>query len=156
MDPHGELQALVERLAQVAHPDAPEPARQVLAARDLRDILEEVYLDAGAAAHDAGMSWAAIAAALGLSGAGSAHFLFGDGRQERLDKLRQRTARAKVDPPPHVPGISVDEAAARLGVSPATLRRRIASGHIKATLVESPGGRTRWVVDEADLARTEA
>ncbi|MGC4154488.1 MAG: hypothetical protein QM628_15620 [Propionicimonas sp.] len=157
MDPHAELRNLVARWAQVAHADAPEAAREVLAARDLRDALEEVYVDAGAAAHDNGLSWAGLAGILGLSGGGSAHFLFGDGRTARLEKHRRRmgdrTPRAPAAP--EVPGIPLPEAAARLGISESTLRRRIDAGKVQATQITTPGGRTRWIVDEAELPKAD-
>lgn len=130
----------------------------MLAARDTRDACEAVFREAGAQAHDSGLSWAALANILGLAGGGSAHFLFGPGREDRLARHRQRAEQRAVRQPAveMPPGISVEVAASRLGVSPTTVRRRIQAGSLRASVVTSAGGRTKLLVDERDAPAARA
>lgn len=50
----------------------------------------------------------------------------------------------------HTAGLSVAEAAQRLGVSERTIRRRIQTGEIRAASVDTPQGHT-WQIDPASL-----
>jgi len=144
-----DLAALIARAAQTEHADAPELARELLAARDLRDLAEAAYLDAGRTAHERGLTYAAMAEVLGLAGAGSAHFTFAPGKEARLARLRR--GGTLVEPSAPADQITVAEAARRLGISTSTARRQIESGDLPAVAVPLPSGRTRWMISAADV-----
>lgn len=50
--------------------------------------------------------------------------------------------------------IGIKEAAKALDVSPATIRRRIKKGELKAELVEGPNG-PQWIINRNDLAESQ-
>ncbi len=93
---------------------------------------------------DAGATWDEVADAAGLSPSAAKYRWAGDdeaiaGRQEASRK-RKRDRPSTV--PTDLPGLSVSEAAKRLGVTPQAIYQRVTRGILRAETVRLPDGRT--------------
>ena len=105
---------------------------------------EREYAEALLAAHHEGLTWAEVAAAAGLENAGQARL-----RAEKAmtpgEISPSRRRRDAASTPPEPVGVSVAEAARRLGVADSTVYARIDRGEIASTVDDL--GRTRVLLD---------
>ena len=123
---------------------AGDPLERLRALRAALAALESdsASLIAVRAALDAGADWNGIAAAAGL-GAAAAKWRWQGTDPEiaaRHEAGRKRSARPS-SVPTDLPGLSVSEAARRLGVSAQAIYLRISRGQLEAQTVELPDGR---------------
>ncbi len=102
---------------------------------------------------DAGAGWEAIAASAGLKPAAAKWRWQGTDAEivERHAAGRKRAARPS-SVPSDLPGESVSEAAARLGVTAQAVYQRVARGQLRAETVELPDGRRYKRVFEEDAS----
>lgn len=124
---------------------APEPLERLRAIRSLITALERdaATLDAVRAALADGAGWEQIAEASGLKPAAAKWRWQGSDAEiaSRHDAGRKRSARPS-SVPTDLPGLSVAEAARRLGVSTQAVYLRISRGTLEAVTVQLPDGRT--------------
>lgn len=125
--------------------------------RDIRALLEALDSDPASLqavrdALDGGAGWEEIATAAGLKPAAAKWRWQGTDAEiaERHEAGRKRAARPS-SVPTDLPGLSVAEAAARLGVSAQAIYLRVTRGTLRAETVELPDGRSykRVFPDEA-------
>jgi hypothetical protein len=116
--------------------------------RDLRSLLaaldqDPATLEAVREAIDAGSSWDDVASAAGLKPAAAKWRWQGTDAEiaERHEAGRKRSARPS-SVPTDLPGMSVAEAAARLGVSAQAIYLRVSRGSLRAETIELPDGRS--------------
>ena len=116
--------------------------------RDIRSLLaaldeDPATLVAVREAVDAGTSWDEIAAAAGLKPAAAKWRWQGTDAEiaHRHEAGRKRSARPS-SVPTDLPGLSVAEAAARLGVSAQAIYLRVSRGALRAETIELPDGRS--------------
>lgn len=93
---------------------------------------------------DAGASWDDIADAAGLSPSAAKYRWAGDDEAiaARHEASRKRKRDRPSSVPTDLPGLSVSEAARRLGVTPQAVYQRVNRGLLEARTVELPDGRT--------------
>lgn len=125
--------------------------------RDIRALLDALDHDPATlqAVRDAlknGAGWDEVAAAAGLKPAAAKWRWQGTDAEiaERHEAGRKRSARPS-SVPTDLPGLSVAEAAARLGVSAQAIYLRVSRGALRAETIELPDGRSykRVFPDEA-------
>ncbi|MET1052220.1 MAG: hypothetical protein ABWX65_06245 [Mycetocola sp.] len=116
--------------------------------RDLREAMtaleqDRATLAAVREAVDSGATWDAVAAAAGLKAAAAKWRWQGTDEQiaERHEAGRKRAARPS-SVPTDLPGLSVADAAAQLGVSAQAVYLRITRGTLRAETVELADGRS--------------
>ncbi len=99
----------------------------------------------GARARAAGATWPEIGRVAGIS-AGSAVAAFSPGREERLRRMAERSAKRVIpSTPANLPGVGVAEAARRLDVTNATVYARADRGELESVVVS---GRKRFITPE--------
>lgn len=130
-----------------------DPLSRVAGIRDALAALdaEPATLGAVREALDAGAGWEAIAASAGLKPAAAKWRWQGTDAEiaQRHEAGRKRAVRPS-SVPSDLPGESVAEAAARLGVTAQAVYQRIARGQLKAETVELADGRRYKRVFEAE------
>ena len=108
---------------------------------------------------EAGRSWEAIADAAALSPSAAKYRWAGDDDEiaARQEASRKRKRERPSSVPTDLPGLSVAEAAARMGVTPQAIYQRVTRGLLRAETVELPDGRTykRVFPDEGPVAEEE-
>lgn len=101
----------------------------------------------------AGRTWDEIAHAAGLSPSAAKYRWAGDDDEiaARHEASRKRKRERPSSVPTELPGLSVSEAAAKLGVTPQAIYQRVTRGLLRAETVELPDGRKykRVFPDEA-------
>ncbi|WP_395242499.1 hypothetical protein ACGGZK_09910 [Agromyces sp. MMS24-K17] len=144
--------AALARLAALESGEAPAPADGRAAALDrvrgIRDLVAALERDPAvlAAVRDAvaaGATWDDVADASGLSASAAKYRWAGDdatiGARQEASRARKRERPSSV--PTDLPGESVAEAAARLGVTPQAIYQRVTRGLLVARTIELPDGR---------------
>jgi transposase-like protein len=93
---------------------------------------------------DGGASWESVAEASGLSPSAAKYRWAGDDAAiaERQEASKRRKRERPSSRPTDLPGMSVAEAAAKLGVTAQAIYQRVARGQLEAQTVELPDGRT--------------
>ena len=142
--------------AAVAHPESPPAALDRI--RAIRMLVAELEKDSATLkavreARAAGISWDDIAEAAGL-GAPAAKWRWSGTDAEiamRHEAGRKRSTRPS-SVPTDLPGLSVSEAAVKLGVSAQAIYLRVTRGTLRAETVTLPDGRAykRVFPDEAE------
>jgi len=136
-------QETVDAYAELA--SATQPLDRLRGIRSLVTALEAdaASLTAVRAAIDAGATWNEVAAAAGLGAAAAKWRWQGtdDDIETRLEAGRKRSARPS-SKPTDLPGVSVAEAAKRLGVSVQAVYLRITRGTLIAETVTLDDGRS--------------
>lgn len=125
-----------------------DAARRLREAEDRHRSSATLLAEALLAAHDGGFTWAEIARAADLGSAETARIRAYRARddEEVPPSLRWRRQRGSAPrATPDVPGVSITEAAKRLGVSRQTVYVWLRSGKLNATTDEA--GRTRVLLD---------
>ncbi|HEU0182981.1 MAG TPA: hypothetical protein VFR16_12390 [Agromyces mariniharenae] len=115
-------------------------------------------LEAVREALDAGATWDEVADAAGLS-ASAAKYRWAGGDEaiaERQEASRRRKRERPSSVPTDLPGLSVSDAAKRLGVTPQAIYQRVNRGLLEATTVELPDGRKYRRVFLPDVAEDGA
>lgn len=144
--------------------DAETEATPLERLRGIRSLIAALEADPASlvavrAALDAGRSWEAIADAAGLSPSAAKYRWAGDDDEiaARHEASRKRKRERPSSVPTDLPGLSVAEAAARLGVTPQAIYQRVTRGLLRAETVELPDGRTykRVFPDERPAADQE-
>jgi DNA-directed RNA polymerase specialized sigma24 family protein len=155
-----ESRAWLDRVAELdaaaaASPQSPPPALdRIRAVRMLAAELERdaATLQAVREARASGLTWEDIADAAGLGAAAAKWRWHGTDAEiaERHEAGRKRSARPS-SVPTDLPGMSVSEAAKKLGVSAQAVYLRVSRGVLRAETVTLPDGRTykRVFPDEA-------
>ena len=137
--------ARLARLEQAGESDAAALDR-LRGIRSLAVALEAepATLRAVRAALDAGAAWDEVADAAGLSPSAAKYRWAGDDDAiaERQEASRKRKRERPSSSPADLPGLSVSEAAKRLGVTPQAIYQRVTRGQLEARTVELPDGRT--------------
>jgi hypothetical protein len=99
-----------------------------------------------------GAGWEQLAAAAGLSPSAAKYRWAGDDATiaERQEASRRRKRERPSSRPADLPGLSVAEAAEKLGVTPQAIYQRVTRGQLEAQTVELPDGRKykRVILDE--------
>ena len=105
---------------------------------------DPAQLDAVRGALDARASWEEIADAAGLSPSAAKYRWAGDDAEiaARQEASRKRKRDRPSSVPTDLPGLSVSEAAARLGVTPQAIYQRVTRGQLDAQTVQLPDGRS--------------
>jgi transposase-like protein len=154
-----ETAAALERLVRLEGADtAADPIDRLRGIRSLAVALEAeaATLRAVREALDAGATWDEVADASGLSPSAAKYRWAGDDDAiaVRQEASRQRKRDRPSTAPTDLPGLSVAEAAKRLGVTPQAIYQRVTRGQLEARTVELPDGRTykRVFPDEASTA----
>jgi hypothetical protein len=92
----------------------------------------------------AGVTWDEVADAAGLSASAAKYRWAGD--DEAIEARQEASRRRKRDRPSSapidLPGLSVSEAAKRLGVTPQAIYQRVTRGQLEAETVRLPDGRS--------------
>ncbi|QAY73410.1 hypothetical protein ET445_08720 [Agromyces protaetiae] len=116
--------------------------------RGIRSLAAALDADAAALAaareaHASGSTWDEIADAAGLSPSAAKQRWAGDDDEiaARREASRQRKRERPSSKPTDLPGLSVAEAAAKLGVTPQAVYQRVTRGLLEARTVELPDGR---------------
>jgi transposase-like protein len=137
--------ARLARLEQVGEQDA-APLDRLRGIRSLAVALEAdgATLRAVREALDGGATWDEVADAAGLSPSAAKYRWAGDDDTiaERQEASRKRKRERPSSAPTDLPGLSVSEAAKRLGVTPQAIYQRVTRGQLEARTVELPDGRT--------------
>ncbi len=116
--------------------------------RGIRSLIAALEADPASlaavrAALDAGTSWDEVADAAGLSPSAAKYRWAGDddaiASRQAASRERKRDRPSSV--PTDLPGLSVAEAAKRLGVTPQAVYQRVTRGLLEARTVELPDGR---------------
>lgn len=136
-------------LSRVADGDSSETRPDALSRlRDIRSLSAELdkdsaTLEAVREAIAAGASWESVAAAAGLGVSAAKWRWLGtdDEIAERHEAGRKRAARPS-SVPTDLPGLSVSDAAKRLGVTAQAIYLRVSRGSLRAETVELADGRT--------------
>ncbi|WP_127794004.1 hypothetical protein [Agromyces sp. LHK192] len=140
-----EASAALERLIALHRATHASPLDRLRGIRSLATALDAdpAALDAVRDALAAGAGWDDVADAAGLS-ASAAKYRWSGGDDEiakRQEQSRQRKRERPSTRPQDLPGLSVAEAAARLGVTPQAIYQRVTRGLLRAETVELPDGR---------------
>ena len=121
------------------------PLERLRGIRSLVAALEadDAAITAVREAIDAGATWDDVADAAGLSPAAVKYRWAGDDDaiEQRQEASRKRKRERPSSVPTDLPGLSVSEAAKRLGVTPQAIYQRVNRGLLEATTVELPDGR---------------
>jgi transposase-like protein len=132
--------------AAVASPQSPPAALDRI--RSVRMLAAELEKDSATLhavreARASGISWEQIAQAAGLGAAAAKWRWHGTDAEiaERHEAGRKRSARPS-SVPTDLPGMSVSEAASKLGVSAQAVYLRVSRGQLRAETVSLPDGRT--------------
>jgi transposase-like protein len=137
--------ARLARLELVGEQDA-APLDRLRGIRSLAVALEAegATLRAVREALDGGATWDEVADAAGLSPSAAKYRWAGDDDTiaERQEASRKRKRERPSSAPTDLPGLSVSEAAKRLGVTPQAIYQRVTRGQLGARTVELPDGRT--------------
>ncbi len=140
-----ETRAVLERLLALDVDAASSPLERVAAIREASSMLDAdpAALTAVRAAIDAGASWSDIAQAARLSPAASRWRWQGDDAEiaARHEAGRKRSERPS-SKPTDLPGLSVAEAAQRLGVTAQAVYLRVSRGQLRAETVTLADGRS--------------
>jgi hypothetical protein len=138
--------ALAELLGLEQSTTDAAPLARLRGIRSLVTALEAdpAQLAAVRAALDAGATWEQIADAAGLSASAAKYRWAGDDAEiaARQEASRERKRDRPSSVPTDLPGLSVSEAAARLGVTPQAIYQRVTRGQIEAQTVQLPDGRS--------------
>ena len=129
------------RLAELEAGSAdPAPLERL---RGIRSLVAALDADP-AEALDGGATWDDVADAAGLSPSAAKYRWAGDDAAiaHRQEASRKRKRERPSSVPADLPGLSVAEAAKRLGVTPQAIYQRVARGLLKAQTVELPDGRS--------------
>jgi hypothetical protein len=122
------------------------PLARLRGIRSLVTALEAdpAQLAAVRAALQAGATWDEIADAAGLSASAAKYRWAGDDDEiaARQEASRKRKRDRPSSVPTDLPGVSVAEAAARLGVTPQAIYQRVTRGLLEAQTVQLPDGRS--------------
>ena len=107
---------------------------------------------------DGGATWDEVADAAGLSASAAKYRWSGGDRAiaERQEASRRRKRERPSSVPTDLPGLSVSDAAKRLGVTPQAIYQRVNRGLLEATTVELPDGRKYRRVFLPDVAEDGA
>ncbi|WP_448810687.1 hypothetical protein [Agromyces bauzanensis] len=135
-----------------------EPLERLRGIRSLVSALEAdpASLRAVREALDAGATWDEVADAAGLGPSAAKYRWAGDdaaiATRQEASRKRKRDRPSSV--PTDLPGLSVSEAARRLGVTPQAIYQRVSRGLLRAETVELPDGRAykRVFPDEGPAA----
>ena len=156
--------AALDALHGTAGGDAETDATPLERLRGIRSLIVALEADPATLAAvrealDAGTSWEAIADAAGLSPS-AAKYRWAGGDDEiaaRQEASRKRKRERPSSVPTDLPGESVAEAAARLGVTPQAIYQRVTRGLLRAETVELPDGRKykRVFPDEGPSAEAD-
>jgi transposase-like protein len=146
----GESAGALARLAELesaASGDADAtPLERLRGIRALAAALEAdpAALVAVREALDGGATWDDVAEAAGLSTSAAKYRWAGDDDTiaQRQEASRRRKRDRPSTAPTDLPGLSVSDAAKRLGVTPQAIYQRVNRGLLDATTVELPDGRT--------------
>jgi transposase-like protein len=146
----GESAGALARLAELesaASGDADAtPLERLRGIRALAAALEAdpAALVAVREALDGGATWDDVAEAAGLSTSAAKYRWAGDDDTiaQRQEASRRRKRDRPSTAPTDLPGLSVSDAAKRLGVTPQAIYQRVNRGLLEATTVELPDGRT--------------
>ena len=140
-----ETRAALERLLALDADAAADPLALVAAIRTVSATLDAdpAALAAVRTALDAGASWSDVAQAAQLSPAASRWRWQGDDAEiaARHEAGRKRSERPS-SKPTELPGLSVAEAAKRLGVTAQAIYLRVSRGQLRAETVSLPDGRS--------------
>ncbi|SIO22810.1 hypothetical protein [Agromyces cerinus] len=121
------------------------PLERLRGIRSLVAALEAdpASLSAVREALDAGRTWDEIADAAGLSASAAKYRWAGDDAEieARHEASRKRKRERPSSVPTELPGRSVSEAAAKLGVTPQAIYQRVTRGLLRAETVELADGR---------------
>lgn len=135
-------------LARLAEHDADSGSKPVERLHAIRQLLSALETDAATltsvrAALAQGASWEEIADAAGLKPAAAKWRWHGTDQEiaARQDAGRKRAARPS-SVPTDLPGLSVAEAAVRLGVTPQAVYLQVSRGKLASRTVELPDGRS--------------
>ena len=147
MDPlSAETRAAFDRLL-----DAATGVERVRSIHSLQEALRQEELVAVRAALDDGATWDEVAAAAGLQPAAAKWRWQGSDAEiaERHEKGRKRSARPS-SVPTDLPGLSVAEAATKLGISAQGVYLRVSRGQLRSETVTIADGRSykRVYLDE--------
>lgn len=136
-----------EALERLAAAEAGEPVAPLERVRDIRSLVAALDADPATLAAvreavDAGVNWEEIADAAGLKPAAAKWRWQGSDEDiaERHEAGRKRAARPS-SVPTDLPGLSVAEAAASLGISAQAVYLRVSRGQLRAETVELTDGR---------------
>jgi len=157
----GESAGALARLAELesaASGDADAtPLERLRGIRALAAALEAdpAALVAVREALDGGATWDDVAEAAGLSTSAAKYRWAGDDDTiaQRQEASRRRKRDRPSSAPTDLPGLSVSDAAKRLGVTPQAIYQRVNRGLLEATTVELPDGRTYkrvFLVEDAE------
>ena len=156
--------AALDALHGTAGGDAETDATPLERLRGIRSLIVALEADPATLAAvrealDAGTSWEAIADAAGLSPSAAKYRWAGDDDEiaARQEASRKRKRERPSSVPTDLPGESVAEAAARLGVTPQAIYQRVTRGLLRAESVELPDGRKykRVFPDEGPSAEAD-
>ena len=140
-----ETAAALLRLATLDADDATDPLEMLRAIRLVQSALEAdaATLASVRAAIAAGASWDDVADAAGLKAAAARWRWLGTDEEiaARLAAGRKRSARPS-SVPTDLPGLSVAEAAAQLGVTASAIYLKVTRGTLESREVTLPDGRT--------------
>lgn len=140
-----ETAAALQHLAALDAAAAPDPLEVLQAIRAMQNALETdaATLTAVRAALAAGASWDAVAGAAGLKAAAARWRWLGTDEEiaARLAAGRKRSARPS-SVPTDLPGLSVAEAAAKLGVTASAVYLQVSRGTLESREIVVPDGRT--------------
>ena len=135
-------------LARLVRLEAGEDAAPLERLRGIRALASALDAEPGALAAvrealDAGATWDEVADAAGLSPSAAKYRWAGDDDAivQRKEASRKRKRERPSSVPTDLPGLSVSEAAKRLGVTPQAIYQRVNRGLLEATTVELPDGR---------------
>lgn len=150
--------ALAALAALESGPADAAPLERLRGIRSLATALEAdpASLRAVREALDAGATWDEVADAAGLSPSAAKYRWAGDddaiATRQEASRKRKRDRPSSV--PTDLPGLSVAEAARRLGVTPQAIYQRVSRGLLRAETLELPDGRTykRVFPDEGPAA----
>lgn len=135
-------------LARLVRLEAGEDAAPLERLRGIRALASALDAEPGALAAvrealDAGATWDEVADAAGLSPSAAKYRWAGDDDAiaDRQEASRKRKRERPSSVPTDLPGLSVSEAAKRLGVTPQAIYQRVNRGLLEAATVELPDGR---------------
>lgn len=141
-----ESAAALARLAALEQGADASPLDRLRGIRQLVVALEAdpAALEAVREALDAGRTWDDVAEAAGLSASAAKYRWAGDDATiaERQEASRRRKRDRPSSRPTDLPGLSVAEAAAQLGITPQAVYQRVTRGLLEARTVTLDDGRS--------------
>jgi transposase-like protein len=139
------LARLVELESAASGDTDAAPLERLRGVRALAAALEAdpAALTAVREALDGGATWDEVAEAAGLSASAAKYRWAGDDDTiaERQESSRRRKRDRPSSAPTDLPGLSVSDAAKRLGLTPQAIYQRVSRGLLEATTIELPDGR---------------